>query len=285
MPRFSPIPVPDQSQALALTAEGGTSAGSEQWETFYDDETVRNVTVATLTPMLPDPAKATGAAVIVAPGGGFMYLSMKQEGNKVARWLADHGIAAFLLKYRTRATPRDPTAFQAELNAMLGHVANRSHEVPEIPADALEDAKAAVKLVRAKAEAWHVDPTRVGFVGFSAGAILTLAIGLAEDSTARPNFIAPIYGSMDARPVPADAPPMFVALALDDPLMAKDRSLDLIQSWRAAGRPIEAHLYEHGGHGFGMRSFRPASAMWIDEFYAWMTDCGLVKAPRHEGQR
>jgi acetyl esterase/lipase len=276
-PRFSPIPAPDQSQALALATLPGTSAQNEQWESFYDDETVRNVTVPTLTPVLPDPAKMTGAAIIVAPGGGFMYLSMKQEGDRVARWLADHGIAAFVLKYRTRETPRDPSAFQADLNSMLGRAAGPSHEVPETPADAVEDAKAAIKLVRAKATAWHVDPTRIGFVGFSAGAILTLAVGLTEDAAARPNFIAPIYGPMDARSVPADAPPMFVALALDDPVMAQNRSLDLIQSWRTAGRPIEAHLYEHGGHGFGLRGYKPASALWIEEFYAWMADCGLLK--------
>jgi len=149
MPAFTAIPEPDQSHAVTLNAPNGNSVPGEQWEKFYDDETVRNVTTSTLTPVLPDPAKASGAAVIVAPGGGFMYLSMKQEGNKVARWLADHGIAAFVLKYRMRETPRDPTAFQTELNAMLTRVAGgrregERRELAEIPVNSLEDAKAAV---------------------------------------------------------------------------------------------------------------------------------------------
>ena len=277
MPGFAPTAAPDQSQAIALPG-ATSSAQPEQWETFYDDKTVRNVTAPTLMPVLPDPSKATGAAVIVAPGGGFLYLSMEQEGYKVARWLADHGIAAFVLKYRTRATSRDPKVFQNELNDLLRRVSTQHHDVPEVTHEALEDAYEAVKLIRRRANVWHVDPARVGFVGFSAGAITALAAGLTEDTAARPDFIAPIYGDMNARAVPAFTPPTFVALALDDAVMAKNSNLDLIQSFRAAGRPIEVHLYEHGAHGFGMRGARPASALWIDEFYAWMADCGFLKA-------
>ncbi len=146
------------------------------------------------------------------------------------------------------------------------------------PAETLEDAQAAVRLVRARAREWNIDPARVGFVGFSAGAITAVSVGLSEDSSARPDFIAPIYGSMAARTVPADAPPMFLAVALDDQLMVRGPGLGLIEAWRAARRPIEVHLYERGGHGFGMTSNSPASALWIDEFHAWMMSRGIVPA-------
>ena len=274
----TPITPPDQSQAIALSSPPAT-ARSELWENFHGEQIVRNVTAPTLTPVLPDSAKATGAAVIVAPGGGFLFLSMSNEGYPVAHWLADHGIAAFVLKYRTRETPDDPQAFLAAMATMMKDVVTATDpgaSLSTLP-QALEDAKAAVKLVRSRAKEWQIDPARVGFLGFSAGAMTTLGVGLTEDTSARPDFIAPIYGPLNARPAPADAPPMFVAVALDDPLMAKGKSLDLIESWRSAHRPVEAHFYEHGGHGFGMSGRRPASALWIDEFYAWMADRGLLK--------
>jgi acetyl esterase/lipase len=147
----------------------------------------------------------------------------------------------------------------------------------EPPTEAFEDAEAAVRMVRQRAVEWHVDPTRVGFIGFSAGAIATLAVALGDDDTARPDFIGPIYPQMSARPVTAKAPPMFVAIALDDPLFAKGRTLGLIDSWRNAGVPVEAHLYSRGGHGFGMNKVSQSTALWIDEFYAWMADRRLLK--------
>jgi acetyl esterase/lipase len=289
------VPIPDQSSAIPLL-KANPAAQSEQWERLEgdtqrvqgNDRRIRNVTAPTLMPFLPAPAKATGAAVIVAPGGGFIGLAIDHEGYKVARWLADHGIAAFVLKYRLRETPRDYAAFGAwaskEMKPLLTPPAGSVGAIAKepqvtIPPEAVEDAKAAVRLVRARANDWQIDPTRIGFLGFSAGAYLALNVALDEDKSVRPDFIAPIYGPLTARAVSSDAPPMFVAMALDDPLMlrAGTRSLDLIESWRAAGRPVEAHLYGAGGHGFGMSSRKQAAAMWIDEFAAWMADRGLLK--------
>lgn len=106
-----------------------------------------------------------------------------------------------------------------------------------------------------------------------------LAVGLGEKST-RPDFIAPIYPPMEPRPVPADAPPMFAAIALDDPLFAIGKPMALIQAWRDAKRPVEAHLYERGGHGFGMANRSAASGLWINQFYAWMKDRKIIPAAR-----
>ncbi|CAN7474696.1 alpha/beta hydrolase [Phenylobacterium sp. LjRoot225] len=275
-PSSGQIPTPAETGAIPLLKTAKAARYPEQWaERGKNDRSIRNVSNPTLTPFLPDPAKATGAAVIVAPGGAFFWLSIDSEGYDVARWLADHGVAAFVLKYRTQETPRDPR--EASL-VMAARMKAATMERPiEPPAEALEDAKAAVRLVRARASEWRVDPARVGFAGFSAGAIIALSVGLTDDASARPDFIAPIYPPMSARPVPADAPPMFLAIALDDPLFAKGKSLGLIDSWRSSGRPIEVHLYGRGGHGFGMNSRAAAPRLWIDEFHAWMKDRGLLR--------
>jgi acetyl esterase/lipase len=270
------IPTPAEAGAIALLKGPVKARYPEQWgDRGKNDRSIRNVSNPTLTPFLPDPAKATGAAVIVAPGGAFFMLSIDSEGYDVARWLAAHGVAAFVLKYRTQETPPDPR--EASLVMAARMKAATTGRPLETPAEALDDAKAAVRLVRARAAEWRVDPARVGFTGFSAGAMVALGVGLIDDRSARPDFIAPIYPPMSTRPVPADAPPMFVAIALDDPLFAKGKSLGLIDAWRTAGRPIEAHLYGRGGHGFGMNSRSAAPRLWIDEFQAWMQDRGLLR--------
>jgi acetyl esterase/lipase len=270
------IPVPDQSNAIPLYGPRHAVGPAEQWEKAGQTRMVRNVTEPTLTRFLPDPGKATGAAVIVAPGGGFLTLVIDIEGYEVAQWLADHGIAAFVLKYRSRETPRDQADFAA-VAASLGRPSASLPNLSMVPANAFEDAKAAVRMVRSHAQDWHVDPNRVGFVGFSAGAMLTLSVGLTDDLAARPNFIAPIYGPLGEVAVPSDAPPLFVAVSLDDPVMARGNIFGLISSWRKAGRPVEAHFYGMGGHGFGMTRPSAATALWIDEFYAWMSDSHMLK--------
>ncbi|WP_206244355.1 alpha/beta hydrolase [Novosphingobium terrae] len=268
---ITPLPTARDPHAIPLLSNAQDTG--EQWESFMGARIVRNVTAPTLTPFLPDPAKATGTAVVVAPGGAFMMLSIDSEGYEVARWLADHGIAAFLLKYRLKPTPRDPAAFLGQLTGLLSGI---DKTTPSTPPEALADAQAAVRLIRQRSGAWHVDPRRVGFVGFSAGAMTTLSVGLNEDSASRPDFIAPIYGPMTARPVPGDAPPMFTAMAMDDPFFGHS-DLGLIAAYQAALRPIEVHLFEAGGHGFGMRKQGKSSDLWIEELYTWMKDRGLLK--------
>ena len=270
---MTPLAAPSEPDAIVLNTGGVEgSTGAETWFEQYGDPFVRNVTVATLTPVLPDPAKATGAAVIVAPGGGFMFLSMGNEGWEVAHALADRGVAAFVLKYRTRPTPQDPAAFEAAVNAMFSGAARPPAPTGQAAgspfADQVEDATAAFALVRARAAEWRVDPDRIGMVGFSAGAMTTLATTLSSPD-ARPAFIAPVYGPLTAVEVPPDAPPMFVVLAADDPLFAHS-GFGLVEAWRAAGRPVEFHLYQTGGHGFGLGNPDKTSNGWFDVFMRWM---------------
>jgi len=274
---FGVIPTPPQPHAIPLRRGTERTKNREQWAMFGNIRQVRNVTDPTLTPFLPSPSEATGAAVVVAPGGGFVMLSMDSEGYDVARWLAKNGVAAFVLKYRLRKTPEDFAGFVKATEAIGDNIRPNGPDLSETPASALADAKAAVRLVRARAQEWGVDPHRVGFIGFSAGAMLAEGMGLVRDEAARPDFIAPIYGPLKALRVPANAPPMFVAIALDDPLMTGNKSLGLITSWWKAGRPVEAHLYERGGHGFGMMHPTAATGLWIDEFYAWMRDSRFLQ--------
>ncbi len=276
--RMTPIATPAQPNAITLgTGPLPGATASESWHSQYGSVFARNVTVATLTPFLPDPAKATGAAVIVAPGGGFMTLSMENEGWDVARALAAKGVAAFVLKYRLKQTPQDMGAFEESMRQMFAGAARPpAQQDPSVMlAPQIADARAAFALVRAHAGEWHVDPDRIGMVGFSAGAMLTMTTTLYGQD-ARPAFIGTIYGAMAPVTVPADAPPLFVALAADDPLFGNS-GFGLIDSWRNARRPVEFHLYEQGGHGFGMYRKETTSTGWFDAFVAWMGMHGYLK--------
>lgn len=267
---------PIQPDAVVLGTGPLTDAPhAESWYHQYGSAFARNVRTATLTPYLPDPARATGAAVIVAPGGGFRTLSMENEGSDVARRLADEGVAAFVLKYRLHQTPAGMAAFQQDLAAMFAGTARaRPPSGAAELAPQIADARAALALVRRRAAEWRVDPDRVGMIGFSAGAMLTLATTLS-DPKAQPAFIATIYGPLDAVHVPDDAPPLFVALAADDPFFAGHGD-GLIESWRQAKRPVEFHLFEQGGHGFGMYPKPTTSTGWFDAYSRWLRMHGLL---------
>ena len=276
---MTPIATPAQVDAIVLgTGPLPGATVPESWHRQYGSAFARNVTVATLTPYLADPAKATGAAVIVAPGGGFRTLSMENEGSEVARALAARGVSAFVLKYRLNQTPRDMAAFERSMGEMFSGAAARPPSSPDAAAANLApqiaDARAAFALVRARAREWHVDADRVGMIGFSAGAMLTMATTLASED-AKPAFIGNIYGPLGAVAVPADAPPMFVALAADDPLFG-NAGIGLIDSWRGAKRPVEFHLYEQGGHGFGMYPKETTSNGWFDAFVHWLGMHGML---------
>ncbi len=278
--RMTATTAPAEPTAIPLGTGGvAGQTAPEAWFRQYGVAMNRNVSVATLTPFLPDPAKATGAAVIVAPGGGFLMLSMENEGWRVARALADRGVAAFVLKYRLKPTPAAMPAFESAVTAMFagaGRARTRMKPQDAIAGlgDQIADARAAVALVRTRGAEWKVDPARIGMVGFSAGAMTTMATALAAPDT-RLAFIAPIYGSMEAVTVPADAPPLFAVLAADDPLFA-NKGFGLIEAWQKAGKPVEFHLYQGGGHGFGLGKKGTTSTGWFEDFMHWLDANGLL---------
>lgn len=282
MPTPVPATAPAQPGALPLYPQKPDTSSSEQWMRVAGDYLVRNVTRPTLTPVLPT-GHTTGAAVVVAPGGAFMMLSMEHEGWAVAHALAARGVAAFVLKYRLNATPADHQAFLKYANDRMGHAAHLgpNDPMPDVSEPrATDDALAAIHLVRSKAKEWGVDASRVGLMGFSAGAMTALNAGLASNVADRPTFIAPIYPPMLARQVPADAPALFVAIALDDELFGA-QGFALIDSWHRANRPVELHAYEHGGHGFGLGKPGTTSTLVLEEFVAWLRANGELGAAPH----
>jgi dienelactone hydrolase len=206
---------------------------------------------------------------------------MENEGSNVAKALAAKGVAAFVLKYRLRQTPADLSEYDRPPAPRPAGAAARppAPSTPEAMAAAvapqLEDARAAFALIRRRAPEWRVDPNRIGMVGFSAGAMLTLTTAVAGQD-AKPAFIGDIYGPVAAMTVPPDAPPLFVALAMDDPFFGNGET-GIIKSWIAAKRPAELHLYEQGGHGFGMYPKETTSTGWFEAFVHWIGMHGMLK--------
>lgn len=234
---------------------------------------VSDVSDPTLTIYRPD--RANGACVIVAPGGGYMFLSYVHEGTQVCEWLNSIGVTAALLKYRC-PTRDDADVFQKPV----------------------QDGQRAIGMVRHHAVEWGIDPKRVGLLGFSAGGNLLghVACDRSErtypqkseyDADARPDFGIMIYGGgfLDANDkarfragfsVPQDAPPMFFAVAHDDksnPVEAARMYLE----YKKLGIPAELHVFTHGGHGFGMRRDGHPINDWPQRCAEWMSSMGLLK--------
>lgn len=237
-----------------------------------DEQIISSVHFPSITPFLPDPAKATGAAVIVIPGGGDREIWSTHEGTRVAQFLARRGIAAFVLKYRLQNEP-------GSTYTILGH--------------SLADAQRAIRLVRTRAGEWHIDPNRIGVIGFSAGAELAelaatrfdagnpAATDAVDRESSRPAFMGLIYGTANPSlapnpPFPKDTPPAFLLGGESDPY-----SKQLPEHYLAlekAGVPAELHMLAGAGHGFGIRPSNPPQiAIWPVLFVNWLEAKGLSK--------
>jgi acetyl esterase/lipase len=237
----------------------------------------RNISKATLTPFFPEKGKANGAVVIVAPGGGYRWLSMGNEGWEVAEALAKKGITAFVLKYRLFPTAEKLEDFTAWMNrprpapapaTSKSDSAKNTNPMAQLDlSNQLEDAEAAYAMIVKNAATWGLDTKRIGMIGFSAGAGLTMHATL-HSKTMKLAFIGPIYGGMGPVNVPADAPPMFNVIASDDFLF--NSQFGVIDSWFKAKRPVEFHLYQNGGHGFGLGNPNRTSNKWFDAFMHWL---------------
>jgi acetyl esterase/lipase len=252
----------------------GVAPGSEHWtqkervvENTPIGTVVFNVVTPTLTAYLPDSSRATGTGVIIAPGGAFVALAIDLEATRLAAWLQERGIAAFVLKYRI--------------------VEKREGGIPAMDMDTagrygIADGIRALEVVRRHASQWRVAPDRIGFLGFSAGGMVASGALLQSDTAARPNFAALIYGAPFGvmPPIPANLPPIFMAWAQDDP-QARQLVERFYAALRAAGHRPEAHIFASGGHGFGMRQQGTSSDHWVDAFYDWLQALRLTTpAPR-----
>ena len=267
-----PLEAPNEPNAILLgTGTVEDQPSKESWFRQWGDPMARNISTATLTPFLPEKGKA-----IVAPGGGFRWLSMGNEGWEVAEALAKQGIAAFVLKYRLYPTDVSLDDFAAWMNrprpAHQKPDETSKNTLPSPPAqrdlsNQLEDAEAAYALIVKNASEWGVDINRIGMIGFSAGAGLTMHATL-NSQTMKLAFIGPIYGGMGPVKVPENAPPMFNVIASDDFLF--NSQFGIIDAWFKAGRPVEFHLYQNGGHGFGLGNPNRTSNRWFEAFIHWL---------------
>lgn len=234
-----------------------------------------NIHNPSLTVFLPPAGKATGAAVVIAPGGGHGHVTIDHEGYAVARWLADHGIAGFALTYRLA---RDEAAGGKSPYTVEGH--------------ALIDAQRALRLVRSHAAEWGIDPAKVGIMGFSAGGELAILAATRGDAgkadsadvvdrqSSRPDFAALMYSVGLTRPelpLSKDTPPLFLACGADDRL--SEPFPVFYATARKAGVTAELHIFAGVGHGFGVQDKNPAGVrLWPELFRAWLVDRKFVAA-------
>jgi acetyl esterase/lipase len=262
----------EPAQEIPLWANGAPGFESRRNEPIEaKDYWIRNIHNPSITVYLPPKEKATGAAVVICPGGGHRELVFKAEGVEPAEYLNSLGVAAFALKYR------------------LAREAGSPYSIEKHPR---EDGQRAMRLVRSRAAEWGIDPDRIGMMGFSAGgevvsrSAFTSAEGdpTAADPidrlSARPNFLIMIYPGPLGVPdtIPAGAPPAFL-LAADDDACCSGPVVKLLEGYRVAKIPVEAHIFTKGGHGFNMgyRSTLATLKGWPQRLADWMADSGLLK--------
>ena len=264
----------------------GKAPGAETWNwkekemfsSIFQTQIVYNVSEPSLQVFRPAAGTANGTAVVIAPGGGFHILSINSEGNDVAKWLNAKGITAFVLKYRVAHSLTDDPV--KELMGKMGNPTAMESTTREMIPMSIQDGIAAVKYVKSHAAEYNIDPKKIGIIGFSAGGTVTVGAGTAYSADSRPDFIAPIYAFVDTtliQSLPKDVPPAFVLAASDDQLGLASHSVKIYNSWIAARKPVELHMYAKGGHGFGMKKQGLPADQWIDLFYNWLKQQGFVK--------
>jgi acetyl esterase/lipase len=248
----------------------GKTAGEAVRVTENDEHIVSSVHRPSITPFLPSKENATAAAVIIAPGGGHRELWMDHEGYNVARWLSQHGVAAFVLKYRLARD--DGSAYTIE-------------------GTALSDIKRAVRLVRSRASEWGINPEHIGVMGFSAGGELAAMAstrydaGVAgaadpiESESSKPAFQALLYPAIPHNmSLSKQTPPAFLVCGEDDRPDIAEGLPQLYLSLKHAGVSAELHILARTGHGFGVRpGNRPPVSDWPQLFVEWLDVQGMLE--------
>lgn len=282
----------DAAGIYAIYPGSGIPAGSEN-ATWHEQSMqvpgsatpsrmVRNVVIPTVTMFKPAKGSGNGTAMIIAPGGAFTFLMVDYEGYDMARWLAKQGVTAFVLKYRVRHSPDSEQEYVPFVQKLMNGLSHRDPNAPPIKeleearSWAEEDGRQAIRFVRKHASEWGIDTRRIGIGGFSAGGGATMGPVLQHDADSRPDFAAPIYASYRMESVPADAPPLFIAAADDDPLVTPLAAVRLYTEWHRAGKPAEIHIFVKGAHGFGMKKQNLPSDEWIELFRTWMANQGFL---------
>lgn len=273
-PDAQPVPGPEsvQTDTKSLIAGKPTTG-------------VTNVTRPTMTVYSPK-GKNTGVAVVVFPGGGFEILAIDLEGTEVCDWLTSEGITCVLLKYRVPSLPYDWHCDCRPHNQMISTLS-------------LEDVQRTMGLVRLHAAEWHIDPHKIGVLGFSAGGYLIAEISTnftrrlykpvdaADKQSCRPDFAVGVYpghlrvGDSGYKlnpnvPVTRQTPPTFLVQAEDDNVDGVNQSVAYYIALKDAGVPVEMHLYAHGGHAFGLRRTKLPITGWPQLVETWLATIGMI---------
>lgn len=250
-------------------SEGKTSP--EKVVTLPNGEhTVSNVNNPSITPYIPAADKATGVAVIVAPGGGHKLMSIDHEGYSVGQWFQEHGVAAFVLKYR---------------------LAMEEGSTYTVDGDAVPDMQRAIRLVRSRAKEWNIDTAKIGAMGFSAGGELAALTAMRYDNgmpnatdaidklSDKPNFQVLIYpGNSQRFEVTKNLPPVFIACGNNDRTDISEGMAELYLKYKKLNIPAELHIFAATGHGFGLRaSSKGSMSLWPEEVYQWMQGIKLIR--------
>lgn len=250
---------------LEIPLYPGAAPGSEDWNWeerwitgLFGTPVLQNVVRPVLQYYPPDKRKATGTAVIVAPGGSFRVLVMDLEGADIAKRLGAEGVAAFVLKYRLLYTPPDPASAPAV----------RPQAGQSVPLLAAADGQQAMRVLRQRAAEFGVRPDRIGMLGFSAGGGVTLA-AVSSPLETRPNFAVPVYAPISDAVVPDSAPPLFITVAGDDRVVGYQGAINLYTAWRKANVPVELHIFQVGDHGFLKKG--GGADRFMDRVVDWMT--------------
>jgi acetyl esterase/lipase len=272
-PDAQPVPGPENRGSVTKPVAG------KPW--VYVD----NVSQPTMTVYSPQ-GKNTGVAVVVFPGGGFEVLAIDLEGTEACDWLTSEGITCVLLKYRVPSLPYD------------WHCKCRPDGLAK-PTPALEDAQRTIGLVRFHAAEWHINPHKIGVLGFSAGGYLAAeistdfesrlyaAVDAADKESCRPDFAAAIYpghlwtsdkglGLNPRVPVSSHTPPTFLLQAEDDHVDNVNDSLAYYVALKKADVPVEMHLYAQGGHAFGLRRTKFPITGWPELVETWLGSIGMI---------
>lgn len=263
--RAEPVP-PALAEEILLPTKQEDIAEPEQWTRSFGQTWVRNVVEPSLYPVRPKNGRDNGKAVIVVPGGGYRFVSIDNEGFRVAERLSARGYTAFVLKYRTMPTPHDNAEFMQAVGAGFSQLGKS--ELPD-HAPAVVDLARAIALVQERAKEWNIEPEKIGVIGFSAGARTAIRLVENHEIAETLDNLALIYPPMTQTVGEGPRPDMFLAMATDDPLF-KQGDLSLLQSWLSESGKVEAHLYSGGGHGFGMSASGTTSELWIDQYLAWL---------------
>lgn len=256
---FSLVSLVRAAEPIELPVWTGTPPGSEgshpaekveeRGKNGVVDRAIREVHTPTLTVYLPEKGAASGVAVVLAPGGGYEHVTIDKEGHDVARMLVTHGIAGIVLKYRLPHTPGAKYTTDT----------------------ALADAVQSLKIVRAHASEWGIDPAKVGFMGFSAGGNMAALVGTKPAKEDRPDFLGlmyPVVGA-DFGAIPVDTPPAFIVQA-DDDMLGTENAMRFYTWERAHKIAADLHLFTKGGHGFGLGKPGTATVQWPALFVSWL---------------